>query len=275
MLESPLPVVVERRGALCVLTLNRPDKLNAFTTAMLAALDEALDTAVNDPATRAIAITGAGSKAFAAGNDVERLASLDTIAAYRDMVDGQRVLMRVHECRKPTIAMVNGYALGGGFELALACDFVVASRAARFGFPEITLNTMPGWGGTQLAVAKLGLARAKQMILSGALYRADECAAFGFIHRLTEPEQLLATVNDLAATLANYDGFAYEMAKRAVNRAGELPLAAGLDLEAAQYAVNFGSEAARAGLHQFVARRSSARANSPAPFPSRSDPAAE
>ena len=256
-------VISKRHGVLCVLTLNRPDKLNAFTPSMLRELDAALDSAVADPATRAIAITGAGAKAFTAGNDVERLAVLDSVSAYRDMLAGQRIAMRLHECAKPTIAMVNGYALGGGFELALACDFVVAARTASFGFPEITLNTLPGWGGTQLAVAKLGLARAKQMVLTGRRYGAEECMAFGFIQQLVEPERLLDAVLEFAETLAKHDGFAYEMAKRTLNRANELPLAAGFDFEAAQYAVNFGSETARNGLQQFVARRTKARTEIP------------
>lgn len=259
MHDDTQPVIIERHGVLCVLTLNRPDKLNAFTPAMLHQLDAALDCAVANPATRVIAITGAGPKAFTAGNDVERLAALDGVSAYRDMLAGQHIAMRLHECAKPTIAMVNGYALGGGFELALACDFVIAARTASFGFPEITLNTLPGWGGTQLAVTKLGLARAKQMVLTGRRFSAEACMGFGFIEQLAEPEQLLNAVLEFAGELAKHDGFAYEMAKRALNRANELPLAAGFDFEAAQYAVNFSSDAARDGLQRFIARRANGR----------------
>lgn len=262
MQKPPPPVLATQHGALRVLTLNRPDKLNAFTPEMLASLDAGLDDALADEATRVIAITGSGPKAFAAGNDIERLGSLDSPAAYRDMVSGQRVVLRLHECAKPTIAMVNGYALGGGFELALACDFIVASTHASFAFPEITLNTMPGWGGTQLAVAKMGLACAKRFVMSGKRFSAQACETFGFIHALAAPEDLFDEVQQLATTLAAFDPFALEMAKRALNRAGELPLAAGLDFEAAHYAVNFASEGARAGLRHFMARKSTATVTS-------------
>jgi enoyl-CoA hydratase/carnithine racemase len=145
--------------------------------------------------------------------------------------------------------------LGGGFELALACDFIIASDNARFGFPEITLNTMPGWGGTQLAVKKMGLARAKQMVLTGRHYSADECRHFGFIHQITPAGDLRAETLAFAAPLAGHNSFAMEMAKRSVNRAGELPLGVGLEFEAANYAVNFATAAAHDGLKAFATRR--------------------
>jgi enoyl-CoA hydratase/carnithine racemase len=149
---------------------------------------------------------------------------------------------------------VNGYALGGGFELALACDFIVASTAASFGFPEITLATMPGWGGTQFAVRKLGLAHAKEMVLTGRRYSAEECQHFGFISRLVEPEALRTQAQALAESVARHEPFALEMAKRALNRAADLPLEAGLEYEAAAYALNFGTPHAREGLRKFIGK---------------------
>ena len=247
----------ERVGAVRLLTVNRPDKLNAFAAGLLQLLDAALDAAAADEATRAVVITGAGSKAFVAGNDVEALAQLDPVAAYRDMVAGHRVFKRLHEFPKPTIAMVNGYALGGGFELALACDFIVASTTARFGFPEIRLDTMPGWGGTQLAVQKMGLSRAKEMVLTGRHYTVDECREFGFINRVASPDELRDDTLAFAESLTAHHPFAIEMAKLAVNRAVELPLHAGLEFEAASYALNFGAPHARAGFRNFLARRTS------------------
>jgi enoyl-CoA hydratase/carnithine racemase len=242
----------EQAGAVRLLTIDRAEKLNAFAPGLLGLIDSALDAAQADEATRAVVITGAGPKAFVAGNDVAALAGLDPIAAYRDMVAGHKLMLRLHEFGKPTIAMVNGYALGGGFELALACDFIVASSTARFGFPEISLATMPGWGGTQLAVQKMGLPRAKEMVLSGRYYKVDECREFGFIHRVAAPETLREETLAFAATLTRHHPFALEMAKRAMNRAAELPLAAGLDFEAATYAFNFGAPHARAGFRTFL-----------------------
>jgi enoyl-CoA hydratase/carnithine racemase len=248
-------LLTEQLGPVRLLTINRPHRLNALNPGVVLALNEALDAAAGDDATRALVITGAGSKAFVAGNEVDGLARLDGVGAYRDMMAGQRSFLRLHEFAKPTLAMVNGYALGGGLELALACDFIVAADSARFGFPEITLNTMPGWGGTQLAVKKMGLARAKQMVLTGHHFTVDECLHFGFIHQVAAADKLRAATLEFAARLTRHTPFAMEMAKRSVNRAGELPLSAGMEFEAANYAVNFGTAEARAGLHAFLARR--------------------
>jgi enoyl-CoA hydratase/carnithine racemase len=242
----------ESVGAVRLLTINRPDKLNAFAPGLLGLIDEALDAAQADEDTRAVVITGAGERSFVAGNDVAALAAMDPVAAHRDMVAGHRLMLRLHEFAKPTIAMVNGYALGGGFELALACDFIVASTQARFGFPEIALNTMPGWGGTQLAVKKLGLARAKEMVLTGRYYKVDECRAFGFINRVAEPQALHDETMAFVESLVTHHPFAIELAKRAVNRAAEMPLQAGFEFEAASYALNFGTPHARAGFEKFL-----------------------
>jgi enoyl-CoA hydratase/carnithine racemase len=260
MPNESLPLLTEQIGPVRMLTLNRPDRLNAFTPAVLHALNAALDAAARDNEARVVVVTGSGARAFAAGNDVEGLAALDAVGAYRNMTAGQKTFLRLHEFAKPTIAMVNGYALGGGFELALACDFVIASHSASFGFPEITLNTMPGWGGTQFAVLKLGVARARQMVLTGRRVSAGECAAFGFIEQIVAPERLRETTLAFAGELASRDGFALEMAKRALNSACDLPLGAGLDFEAAHYAVNFTGAAARAGLQDFLDRRAARHA---------------
>lgn len=248
-------LAIEQIGAVRLLTVNRQDKLNAFNPELLALLRAALDDAQADDATRMLVITGAGDKAFIAGNDIDVLATLDPVAAYRDMLAGQELFLRLHEFPKPTLAMVNGYALGGGFELALACDFIIASATAEFGFPEITLDTMPGWGGTQLAISKMGQARARQMVLTGRRHAAAECERFGFIHQVAEPGQLRARTLAFCDSITRHSGLAVEMAKRSLNRAGELPLRAGMELEAANYAVNFSSPQARAGLDGFLARR--------------------
>lgn len=253
--EGDRLLLTEQLGGVRLLTVNRPDKMNAFTPALMQALEEALDRAATDAEARVVMITGAGQRAFVAGNDIDGLVEMEGVEAYRDMQRGQRVLLRLYEFPKPTIAMVNGYVLGGGFELALACDFIVASDKARFGFPEITLNTMPGWGGTQLAVKKMGLARAKQMVLTGRHYGTEECRDFGFIHLVAAAENLRTTAMAFAEQLTSHAPFALEMAKRAINRASEIPLSAGLELEAANYAVNFGTASAHEGLRAFATRR--------------------
>lgn len=245
----------EQLGAVRLLTINRPDKLNAFNPALVRVLHAALDDALDDAATSMVVITGAGDKAFVVGNDIEVLAGLDVVGAYRDMAAGQQLFLRLHEFPKPTLAMVNGYALGGGFELALACDFIIASERAEFGFPEITLDTMPGWGGTQLAVKKMGLSRAKQMVLTGRRHGAHECMSYGFIQQVVEPHELRARTLAFCDSITCNSGLAAEMAKRSLNRAIDLPLAVGMELEAANYSVNFSSPRARAGLEDFIERR--------------------
>lgn len=252
----PPILLSELIGTVRLLTINRPDKLNAFSPDMLSLLDAALTLAAQDDVTRAVVITGAGDKSFVVGNDVEALAKLDVVAAYRNMVAGHSVVKRLHDFAKPTIAMVNGYALGGGFELALACDFIIASSTACFGFPEIKLNTMPGWGGTQFAVQKMGLTRAKEMVLTGRHYKAEECKDFGFINRIVSTTSLRHETFAFAALLTTHHPFAVEMAKLTVNRAVELSLHSGLELEAANYAINFSAPHAQDGLRNFIDRRS-------------------
>jgi enoyl-CoA hydratase/carnithine racemase len=252
MSKKPYYLLEEQTDRICWITINRPEKHNAFAPGLLAQLDEAIDRAQADPGVAAVVLTGAGTKAFVAGNDVAALAAMDPIAAYRDMVAGHRLMQRLHEFPKPTLAAVNGYALGGGFELALACDFIIASSNAQFGFPEITLNTLPGWGGTQLAVKKMGLVYAKEMVLTGHHYRIEECRHFGFISRVVEPAALHQATQDFAVSIVRHNPFALEMAKRAVNRASELPLQAGLEFEAATYALNFGTPHAAEGFSNFL-----------------------
>ena len=250
--STTAPVLINQRGAVRVITLNRPEKLNAFSNELLDQLEIAVSEACEDNATKAIVLAGAGGKAFSAGNDISRLAGLDAMQAHADMARGQRLMLRLHEAPKPTIAMVGGYALGGGFELALACNFIVASSKAVFGFPEIRLDTLPGWGGTQLAVAKLGMAHAMEMVLSGQLYPMAQCEAWGLVSRVCAPDALEDETLAFASLFTNGHPFAVRMAKQAVLRAGELPLAAGMDFEAACYTANFGTPHALAGLEAFL-----------------------
>lgn len=255
-------LLVEQQGAVRLLTLNRPEKLNSFSADLLLALEEAVSAAQADDSVRAIIVTGAGGKAFASGNDISRLGQMDAMQAHADMVRGQQLLLRLHESPKPVIAMVNGYALGGGFELALACDFIVASTNAVFGFPEIRMATMPGWGGTQLAVLKLGVTRASEMVLSGQPYSVSECGHWGFINSICEPADLRAQTLAFASRFVESHPFAVRMSKRALLRANELSLAAGMDFEAASYAANFGTPHARAGLAEFLQRRAEKKGRS-------------
>ncbi|WHY71972.1 enoyl-CoA hydratase/isomerase family protein [Fictibacillus enclensis] len=248
-------ILVEQIGNVLIAKINRQDKLNSFSPRVLEEFNQVLDQTELDKSVKVLVITGAGEKAFVVGNDVTQLKEVDTVGAYEQMVAGQQTFLRIHEYSKPVIAMVNGYALGGGFELALSCDMVIASENAQFGFPEINLNTMPGWGGTQLAVKKMGINRAKEMVLSGKYYSAEECIPFGFVNKLCPLEKLRQETLELANTLANKEAFTLKMAKDALNRGEELDIAHGFRYEAQAYAVNFSAPHAKKGFESFLNRK--------------------
>jgi enoyl-CoA hydratase len=248
-------VLVDRQDAIAFVTINRAEKLNALDDAVLAGLRNALDALESDASAKVLIFTGAGNKAFVAGADIERLAQMDTTQALERMGAGHRLFLRIAEFPKPTIAMVNGYALGGGFELALSCDMIVASENAVFGFPEINLDTLPGWGGTQLAPRKMGANRAREMVLTGNAYPAAACREFGFINRLVRPADLRPAAIELATSLAKKNSFALQMAKAALQQADGLDLSAGMRYEALAYTANFGVPHARAGLKAFLDRK--------------------
>jgi enoyl-CoA hydratase/carnithine racemase len=245
----------EEKGAVTFISLNTPEKLNILTSQVFLELNEVLDDIEKNDNVKVVVITGMGDKAFVAGADITVLAQLDTVQAHEHMVSGHKLFLRIHEYSKPIIAMVNGYALGGGFELALSCDVIIASENARFGFPEINLNTMPGWGGTQLAVKKMGLNRAKEMILSGKYYPALDCRDFGFINLITSAEELYSKTMEMAETIALKNPISLKMAKDAVNRGAELDMANGFRYEAQAYTVNFSAPHAKEGFNAFFNRR--------------------
>jgi enoyl-CoA hydratase len=252
---EPDVVLAERQAATAIITINRPDKLNALNDAVFAGLHAMLDTLEQDPSVKVLIVTGAGQKAFVAGADIERLAQMSTMQAVDRMTSGHRLFLRISEFPKPTIAMVNGYALGGGFELALSCDMIVAADSAVFGFPEITLDTLPGWGGTQLAPRKMGPNRASEMVLTGNMYPAADCIRFGFINRMVPLAELRAAALELASSLAQRNAFALRMAKNALRQADALDLEAGMRYEALAYVTNFSVPHAKAGLNAFLERK--------------------
>lgn len=245
---------VRREGAVAVLAIDRVHKHNALSPAILQQLDTQLTLLQAATEVRALVLTGEGERAFIAGNDIEHLAQVDAHEAFALMEAGQRLVSRLRDYPKPVVAMVNGYALGGGLELALACDFIVASRQASFGFPEIRLNTFPGWGGTQLAVRAIGLARAKEMIMSGRRYSAEEAWEMGLVNRLCEPANLREETLALVATLIERDATCLSLAKRLCNGAEDWAFADGLGSEAALYGVNFSRAEARDGLRAFLGK---------------------
>ena len=241
------------RDGVALVTLDRPDALNALSFALLAELDAALAVLDDDEACRAIVITGS-DRAFAAGADVRELAAETPDSLRTD--DPFAAIDRVGRLRTPTIAAVRGFALGGGAELAMACDMLVAGDDARFGQPEILLGVIPGAGGTQRLARAVGRARAMEMVLTGRRIDAVEAERIGLVTRLVPAADVIASALDLGTLIAAMPPLAVRAAKAAVNAAQSLPLGDGLRLERDRFEELFATEDQREGMAAFLEKRS-------------------
>jgi enoyl-CoA hydratase len=238
-----------------VLTLNRPAQLNALNRDVLTSLDDWIERIVADPAVRVVVITGSGERAFCAGADIEGFLDLGADGAYELMRYGQGVFDRLERLPQPVIAAVNGYALGGGCELALACDLRFAAEHARFGQPEITLANLPGWGGTQRLPRLVGPARAKHLIFTGAYADAREALAIGLADAVHPGPQLLDATLHYAAGLVAKAPLALALAKESVRVGLEQGLQTGLDFEARAVGRCFTTPEQSAAVQEFLANR--------------------
>jgi enoyl-CoA hydratase len=244
---------VEGHDGVALVSIDRPEVRNALNFALLAELAEALEALDADDGVRAVVLTGVGEAAFAAGADITELAEQ---TPERLSADGHfDAWERIAGVGVPVIAAVRGYALGGGCELAMSCDLIVAGDDARFGQPEIRIGVMPGAGGTQRLTRALGQARAMELILTGRLFDADEAYAAGLVSRVVPAAQTLTTALDLAATIAGMPPLAVRAAKSAVRSAAELPLAEGLRRERAAFFDLFATADQREGMAAFMAKR--------------------
>jgi enoyl-CoA hydratase len=239
--------------AVALLTLDRPEALNALSFALVDELGGLLAILDGDPACRAIVITGAGERAFAAGADIRELAG-ETPRSLRD-ADPFAVLDGIGELRTPVIAAVRGFALGGGCELAMACDMIVAGDDASFGQPEIRIGVIPGAGGTQRLARAIGKARAMELILTGRRIGAAEAASMGLVSLVVPAAETLDTALDLAGRIAAMPPLAVSAAKASVVAAQEHPLGQGLRLERARFEELFETEDQREGMVAFLEKR--------------------
>lgn len=252
---APVPsevLLIERRENVAILTLNRPRQLNALNREVANAVLKALKDCDADPKVGAIVLTG-NARAFAAGADIEEMAEKGFCEFFLD--DFLAPWDQVSDISKPIIAAVAGHALGGGCELALLCDFIIASEDAQFGQPEIKLGILPGIGGTQRLTRSVGKALAMDLVLTGRSISADEALAAGIVARVVPKEQLLQTALEAAHTIAAYNRPAVAMAKQAVNAAFETPLSAGLRHERLLFQAAFATEGQKEGMNAFVAKR--------------------
>jgi len=252
-------ILVERRGAVGIVTLNRPQALNALNAALIAELAAALDEFEGDTTIAAIVLTGS-DKAFAAGADIKEMAGKTYMEAYtQDFIT--RGWERVAQCRKPVIAAVAGFALGGGCEIAMMCDIVIAADNARFGQPEIQLGTMPGAGGTQRLPRFIGKAKAMDLCLTGRLMDAVEAERAGLVSRIVPADKLLAEAVAVAERIAGLSAPIAMMVKESVNRAFETTLGEGVRFERRLFHSTFATEDQKEGMAAFIAKRKPAFRN--------------
>jgi enoyl-CoA hydratase len=245
-------ILVETQGKVGLVTLNRPQALNALSRGLVADLNAALAAFEADAAIGAIVVTGS-EKAFCAGADIREVADLDFVAAYQG--DPVREWDRVAACRKPLIAAVAGYALGGGCELAMMCDIILAADTARFGQPEISLGIIPGAGGTQRLTRLIGKAKAMELCLTGRLMGAEEAERAGLVSRVVPAAALMAEAMQVAGKIAGFSLPAVMMAKESINRAAETPLAEGLRFERRLFHALFSTADQKEGMAAFLAKR--------------------
>lgn len=246
-------IIVETRGAVGLITLNRPKALNALNKALVAEMRDALDVFEADDAIGAIVVTGS-EKAFAAGADIKEMQGQSWMDAYKSdfiTVDWERLA----SCRKPTIAAVAGYALGGGCEVAMMCDLIIAGDNAKFGQPEITIGTIPGAGGTQRLTRAVGKAKAMEMCLTGRMMDAEEAERSGLVARIVPVADLVEDAVKTAATIAGMSRPLAMLAKEAVNRAFETTLSEGVRFERRMFHATFGTEDQKEGMAAFADKR--------------------
>ena len=248
-------LLYEKKDNIGVLTINRPDKLNALSNELIEELGMLLDDVEADTELRVLIITGAGEKAFVAGADIQELVSRDAVIGRRISRARQAVFSRIENLPIPAIAAVNGYALGGGLELALACSIRICSERAQFGAPEVKLGIIPGDGGTQRLPRLIGLGRAMEMILTGDFIDAAEAYRIGLVNRITSHEGLMENTLELAKKIAARPPLAVQYAKEAVMRSQEGDSLSGYALESYLHALTCTTEDKKEGVQAFLEKR--------------------
>lgn len=248
-------LLVEDEGAIRRITLNRPDKLNALNLATLTELHTAFEAAGADAGIRVVVLTGAGPKAFVAGADIAEMNGLSPVQARDFSRHGQRLMSRIEQLGKPVVAMINGFALGGGLELAMACHLRIAADTAKMGQPEVGLGLIPGFGGTQRLLRLVGRGATLELCLLGAQIDAARAAQLGLVTRVVPADQLESETLKLAGQLAASAPQALRGVLDAVLCGGEAPLEAGLEFETQGFAIAFSTEDMKEGTGAFLARR--------------------
>lgn len=248
-------IIYEKKDNVAWITFNRPDKLNAQNRTLMAEVVAALEQAKDDDEVQVIVLTGAGDRAFSAGADITMFLEWTPV----DVIDWSKATKRpytfVREIPKPVIAMVNGLALGGGCEMAMGCDIIIASENARFGQPEISVGVIPGGAGTQMLPRLVGEKKAKEMVLTGDPITADEALRLGLVNKVVPADKLRETVEEIIKKLKSKSPAILKFAKLAVNKSLETPLSVGVDSEADLFALCFGTLDQKEGAKAFLEKR--------------------
>ena len=246
---------VEKTDGIALLTINRPKAMNALNSDVLAELADVLLELELEAEVKVVILTGAGEKAFVAGADIAEMAQIDPPTASEFSRKGQQVMLFVEQMKKPVIAAVNGFALGGGLELAMACDFIYASEKAKLGLPEVTLGIMPGFGGTQNLARAIGSKRASEMVFSGKMYSAQKLMDWGLINEVVPAEELLPKVKEVAALIANVGLLGVAAAKDALINGLNMGKAEGFKYESTLFGNLFATKDQQEGMNAFLEKR--------------------
>lgn len=255
------PIHIREEGSTLVVTISRPEALNALNASVLRALAAVLNWiegaqgASPQNHLRAMILTGAGEKAFVAGADIKEFETMSTARAAEFAAEGQALFMRLERLKIPVIAAVNGFALGGGLELALACDFIVAAENAKFGLPECTLGLMPGFGGTVRLPRRIGPAKARELTFTGGMVSAQEAQELGLASRVVPQAELMNTCLEIAKTIGSRAPVAVAMIKKSIHEGMNLTEAEANDLEARLFGELFATEDKTEGVRAFVEKR--------------------
>lgn len=248
-------VLLEVKNGIGYITINRPEALNALSSQVLADLNEVLDQVEKSEEIRVVIVTGAGEKAFVAGADIKEMDLMSPIQAFEYMTFANDTFTRLSDLRQPTIAVINGYALGGGMELALSTDIRIGFEKTVVGFPEVGLGIIPGFAGTQRMSRLIGTSRAKELIFTARTVKGQEAYDLGILNKLVPAEELLSSAEELAAAIMKNAPLAVEKAKHVIQVGAELPLKNGIRLETEAEALLFSTEDKLEGMRAFVEKR--------------------
>jgi enoyl-CoA hydratase len=248
-------ILFEKDGDVAIVKFNRPKAMNAINPDVLSEIDRALDEIEKDPSVKVLVFTGEGEKAFVAGADIGFMADLSPLEARKWSKQGHQLAFRMEELPIPMIACVNGYALGGGTEIAMACDFIYASESAQFGQPEINLGIIPGFGGTQRLARLVGKGMAKELCMSGAMISAQEAQAAGLVNKVFPPDRLWEETMKTARLIASKGRVSLRAVKQCIDRGFNEDLHKGCLMEADAFGLCFDSPDAKEGMTAFLEKR--------------------